>query len=286
MDKQKAGAQMSLFGDIIEEQNIEIDYPDIPEYEQTEKLSKEKSVLGVYVSGHPFEKYIGYFKDRTFNCSMLSEYVEDEDTGARTYTELTDGQQVSMGGMISSYKKLQTRSGSFMAFVTVEDLYGTVECVCFPKVYDQIKGFLAPDAVVSLTGKIDIDEEKAPTIIVDRMSEFRPEEQGGTGGRKGGDSRVGYGGQGDRAGYGNAGGGTEAGEPAPARAKALWLNIGSLSDEDVEELMESLCSYEGDTPVYFVRGRTKMVCSQKVNPGKALMAELASFLSRENIKLI
>ena len=73
---------------------------------------------------------------------------------------------------------------------------------------------------------------------------------------------------------------------SPARAKALWLNIGSLSDEDVEELMESLCSYEGDTPVYFVRGRTKMVCSQKVNPGKALMAELASFLSRENIKLI
>ena len=286
MDKQKAGAQMSLFGDIIEEQNIEIDYPDIPEYEQTEKLSKEKSVLGVYVSGHPFEKYIGYFKDRTFNCSMLSEYVEDEDTGTKTYTELTDGQQVSMGGMISSYKKLQTRSGSFMAFVTVEDLYGTVECVCFPKVYDQIKGFLAPDTVVSLTGKIDIDEEKAPTIIVDRMSEFRPEEQGGTGGRNGGDRQVGYGGQGERDGYGNAGNGTAAKGSAPAREKALWLNIGSLSDEDVEELMESLCSYEGDTPVYFVRGRTKMVCSQKVNPGKALMAELASFLSRENIKLI
>lgn len=53
MDKQKAGAQISLFGDIIEEQGLEIDYPDIPEYEPTERLSKEKSVLGVYVSGHP-----------------------------------------------------------------------------------------------------------------------------------------------------------------------------------------------------------------------------------------
>lgn len=96
MDKQKAGAQISLFGDIIEEQSLEIVYPDIPEYEQTEKLSKEKSVLGVYVSGHPFEKYVAYFKDKNFNCSMLTEYMEDEETGVKTYTELSDGQQVTM----------------------------------------------------------------------------------------------------------------------------------------------------------------------------------------------
>ena len=128
MDKQKAGAQISLFGDIIEEQSIDIDYPTIPEYEQTEKLSKEKSVLGVYVSGHPFEKFAPYFKDKSFNCSMLTEYLEDEETGAKTYTEISDGQQVTMGGMVAATKKLQTRSGSFMAFVTIEDLYGTVEC--------------------------------------------------------------------------------------------------------------------------------------------------------------
>ena len=172
MDKQKAGAQISLFGDIIEEQSIDIDYPTIPEYEQTEKLSKEKSVLGVYVSGHPFEKFAPYFKDKSFNCSMLTEYLEDEETGAKTYTEISDGQQVTMGGMVAATKKLQTRSGSFMAFVTIEDLYGTVECVCFPNVYEQIRSFLVVDAVVSLSGKIDINEDKAPTIIVDRMTEF------------------------------------------------------------------------------------------------------------------
>ena len=272
MDKQKAGAQISLFGGIIEEQSIEIDYPDIPEYEPTERLSKEKSVLGVYVSGHPFEKYAAYFRDRTFNCSMLTEYTEDEDTGVRNYTEISDGQSVTMGGMISSYKKLQTRSGSFMAFVTVEDLYGTVECVCFPNVYDRIKSFLAPDTVVSLSGKIDIDEEKAPTIIVDRMTEFLPEE----GGEKPASS---------------------AGHPfpvrpsapagtAPGKERALWLKIGGMADEDVEELMETLCSYEGDTPVYFVRDRKKMLCSQRVTPGRALMAELSSFLSDDCIKLV
>ena len=173
MDKQKAGAQISLFGDIIEEQSIDIDYPTIPEYEQTEKLSKEKSVLGVYVSGHPFEKFAPYFKDKSFNCSMLTEYLEDEETGAKTYTEISDGQQVTMGGMVAATKKLQTRSGSFMAFVTIEDLYGTVECVCFPNVYEQIRSFLVVDAVVSLSGKIDINEDKAPTIIVDRSEERR-----------------------------------------------------------------------------------------------------------------
>ena len=272
MDKQKAGAQISLFGGIIEEQSIEIDYPDIPEYEPTERLSKEKSVLGVYVSGHPFEKYAAYFRDRTFNCSMLTEYTEDEDTGVRNYTEISDGQSVTMGGMISSYKKLQTRSGSFMAFVTVEDLYGTVECVCFPNVYDRIKSFLAPDTVVSLSGKIDIDEEKAPTIIVDRMTEFLPEE----GEEKPASS----------AGHPSPVRPSAPAGTAPGKERALWLKIGGMADEDVEELMETLCSYEGDTPVYFVRDRKKMLCSQRVTPGRALMAELSSFLSDDCIKLV
>ena len=271
MDKQKAGAQISLFGGIIEEQSIEIDYPDIPEYEPTERLSKEKSVLGVYVSGHPFEKYAAYFRDRTFNCSMLTEYTEDEDTGVRNYTEISDGQSVTMGGMISSYKKLQTRSGSFMAFVTVEDLYGTVECVCFPNVYDRIKSFLAPDTVVSLSGKIDIDEEKAPTIIVDRMTEFLPEEEEKPASSAGHPSPVRP---------------SAPAETAPGKERALWLKIGGMADEDVEELMETLCSYEGDTPVYFVRDRKKMLCSQRVTPGRALMAELSSFLSDDCIKLV
>ena len=272
MDKQKAGAQISLFGGIIEEQSIEIDYPDIPEYEPTERLSKEKSVLGVYVSGHPFEKYAAYFRDRTFNCSMLTEYTEDEDTGVRNYTEISDGQSVTMGGMISSYKKLQTRSGSFMAFVTVEDLYGTVECVCFPNVYDRIKSFLAPDTVVSLSGKIDIDEEKAPTIIVDRMTEFLPEEEE----EKPASS----------AGHPSPVRPSAPAGTAPGKERALWLKIGGMADEDVEELMETLCSYEGDTPVYFVRDRKKMLCSQRVTPGRALMAELSSFLSDDCIKLV
>ena len=104
LDKQKKGNQISLFGlgGLFEEQKIEIKYPDLPEYETMEKLSKEKSVLGVYVSGHPFEKFLPHFKDCSFNCSMLSDFTEDEETGQKTYSEISDGQSITMGGMIST----------------------------------------------------------------------------------------------------------------------------------------------------------------------------------------
>ncbi|MBE5751139.1 MAG: DNA polymerase III subunit alpha [Clostridiales bacterium] len=279
MDKQKAGAQISLFGSILEEQALEISYPNIPEYETMEKLSKEKSVLGVYVSGHPFEKFLPYFKDRTFNCSMLNNFVEDEETGVKTYTDIADGMQVSMGGMISAYKKLKTRTGAFMAFVTVEDMYGSIECVCFPKTYERMRDFLEADRVVSLTGKISIDDEKLPAIIVDKIFEFTLNDDGVA--REQPQT------------YSRAFDETSKEERVQPKTeeksdadKKLWLNVSGMISEDVEELMETLTFYAGETVVYFVKDGKKMLCSQRVNPNRALMAELRSFLPENAIKLV
>ena len=268
IDKQKSGAQMSLFGEIIKEDALQVEFPNIPEYEVMDKLIKEKSVLGVYVSGHPFEKFLPYFKDKTFNCSLLGEYTEEED-GVKAYTEIQDGMPVTMGGMISAYKKLKTRSGSIMAFVTIEDLYGSIECVCFPKIYDKIRGFLENDKVVSLSGKMSIDGEKPPAIIVDNMTEFSLEEKAQQPSQVIKDEPV---------------------KPVKANKvdaeKTLWLNVSDLEEEDVEELMETLTYYEGETRVIFVNNGKKMICSQKVTPNRALMAELAAFLPETSIKLI
>ena len=285
MDKQKAGAQMSFFGAMIEEQRIEVQFPNIPEFEMMEKLSKEKAVLGVYVSGHPFEKFLPYFKDCPFNCSLLNDYTEDEETGERTYADIKDEQPVSMGGMISAFKKLQTRSGQFMAFVTVEDLYGAVECVCFPKVYEKMKDFLEADKVVSLSGKISINDDKAPSIIVDRISEFTIENPVVYAAEKGSASPV----RTPEAKKVDAVAQSEVKPVAVAakidKPKRLWLNISAMENADVEELMETLGFYLGDTEVIFVKDGKKMLCSEKVNPGRALMAELASFLPESCIKL-
>ena len=255
-----------------------IDYPVIPEYDQAEKLSLEKSVLGVYVSGHPFEKYAPYFKDRTFNCSML-QYEEDEETGEKKYTEIESGQQVTMGGMISTYKKLQTKSGSSMAFVTVEDMYGTVECVCFPKTYDKIRGFLQADKVVSLSGKIDISEEKAPVIIVDKMTEFVPPEE-----KTAETVKPAANGQGNPAG----GAGRARMEEKDDDEKTLWLNVTGLDKLDLDELTDTLTFYAGNTSVIFVdtQKRAKYMCSQKVALSRALFAELATCLTEDKIKLL
>jgi DNA polymerase-3 subunit alpha len=281
MDKQKGGAQISLFGSILEEQAIEIVYPNIPEFETMERLSKEKSVLGVYVSGHPFEKFLPYFKDKTFNCAMLNEYEEDPDTGVKKYTEISDGMQVSMGGMIGAYKKLKTRSGSFMAFITVEDMSGSIECVCFPKIYDKVRNFLEADKVVSLSGRISIEEEKLPVIILDKMDEFILDEEGkqpqtGTQQAYRKDYQGGLQGQSQ----------SPVSTPVKNEQKRLWLNVSALEDEDVEELLECLSFYAGETQVYFVKDGKKMACSQKVTPNKALMAELASFLPENCIKFL
>ena len=269
IDKQKQGAQISLFGSVLQEQALQVDFPNIPEFEAMEKLSKEKSVLGVYVSGHPFEKFLPYFKDKTFNCALLNNYTEEEDTGIKTYADIKNGMPVTMGGMIGAFKKLKTKSGSFMAFVTIEDMYGSIECVCFPKVYDKMRNFLETDKVVTLSGKLSIEEEKAPVIIVEKIEEFSIENQENTS-QKVNDSK------------------TEATQKVEKKdnEKRLWLNVSALEDADVEELMETLTFYQGETPVIFVQNGQKKLCSQKVTPNRALMAELLGFLPENCIKLL
>ena len=156
-----------------------------------------------------------------------------------------------------------------MAFVTVEDLYGSIECVCFPKVYERIRNFLETDKVVVVNGKINIDAEKLPAIIVDRMEEFTLDENKFSHDKK------------------------ESGDaPLPEntvakadKEKRLWLNVSDMDEADKEELMETLTFYEGETAVVFVENGKKLLCSQKVTVGKALMAELIAFLPESCIKL-
>ena len=259
INKQKSSAQMSLFGDIIAEEKLEVTYPNIPEFELMDKLSKEKLVLGVYVSGHPFEKYMSAFNDCNFNCSYFSDYMEDED-GNRTYNRITDGMQVTMGGIISNMRRTVTKStGSPMAFITVEDIYGSVECVAFPAIFERIKAVLAVDKIVRLRGKLDLSKDDEPSIILDDVSEF--------------DSTV----------YDKK----ISGSTAAARKKAiLWLNASRMTDDEFNELVAMLANYEGETDCALVRGGKKYKLSHGINYCRGLLAELFSFLLEEEIKYV
>lgn len=259
MEKQKNSAQLSLFGDFIAEKAPEADYPDIPEWETSELLSKEKSVLGVYVSGHPFEAYSHYFKDATFHCGMLSDYEEDEETGEKTYNQLKSGQPASMGGIVSAIKKVNTRGGAIMAFVSVEDLYGSVECVAFPRVYEKIKSALKPDKVVRLSGKVDVDPEKLPVIILDSMEEFEPETKENVKPE-------------------------ETNTKLEGTEKVLWLDARAMSDEDFSEFLEMLAEYEGGTRAKILHGGKRYEYAVRLN--RALYAEIRTFLPESCVKLV
>ncbi|MCD8308709.1 MAG: OB-fold nucleic acid binding domain-containing protein [Clostridia bacterium] len=257
INKQKNSSQMSLFGSIIEEEKLTVNYPDIPEYELNEKLAKEKEVLGVYVSGHPFEKYVDKFADCNFNCGLMDDYTEDED-GEKTYNSVSDGMEISMGGIITNVKKTVTkRTGAYMAFVTVEDVYGSIECLAFPKFYEKFKDVLINDKIVRLSGKLDLDNGKEPTVILDGVAEFAAEEKA-----------------------------EEQPKEREALKNILWLNATELTDGDFDELVDMLNNYPGETQCAIKRGQKKYKLEGGVNYCKGLLAELMTFLNESDVVLV
>ncbi len=257
INKQKSSAQMTLFGDIIAEEKLNADYPDLPEYDLMEKLSKEKQVLGVYVSGHPFEKYMSAFKDLNFNCSYLTDYMEDFD-GSRVYNKISDGMTVEMGGIISTMRRTTTRNkNAFMAFLTLEDIYGSIECVAFPTIYERVKGILANDKIVTIRGKLDLSKEGEPSIILDNVKEF------------------------------NAADFDKKEEvPKARRQPILWLNATALSDSAFDDFVSMLGNYAGDTPCAILRGDKKFKLPGGVNYCRGLLAELGAFIYEADIKYV
>ncbi len=257
ISKQKNSMQMNLFGDFIEEEEPEVKYPNIPELDINEKLAKEKEVIGVYVSGHPFEKFQNSFPDCTFDCSFLNDYMEDDD-GMRTYARINDGMRITMCGIIGDYKRLSTkRTGASMAFVELEDVYGTIECVCFPQVYEKFKSLIANDKIVKIAGKIDINE-KGISCIVDEIAEITaPTEQTS--------SKM---------------------QEKHVESDVLWINASRLDDETFDELLGILANYDGNVVCKIVKGSKKLKLSTGINYCRGLLAELYSILEQSDIKYV
>ncbi|MBQ9710434.1 MAG: DNA polymerase III subunit alpha, partial [Clostridia bacterium] len=170
--KQRESNQISLFDEIIKEDNtITVDYPeDIDEYDQKTKLNKEKSVIGIYVSGHPLEGYEEKFKG-FFTTDILQYFEEDED-GEKFYTELRDGEKVTMGGMIQSWSRITTKRGDYMAYIMLEDMYGQIECVLFPKTYERFKNNIKEEEILKISGTLKYEKGSDPKVLVDSIEMF------------------------------------------------------------------------------------------------------------------
>ncbi|MBQ8427246.1 MAG: hypothetical protein IJX16_05760, partial [Clostridia bacterium] len=236
------------FGTVFDEdEGLELEYPDITEYSSKEKLTLEKTVLGIYFSGHPLADYKEQFDKFSFNTSVLDFYEEDED-GSKTYTEITEGESVNMGGIISEFKRLSTKSGTTMAFVKLEDIYGQIEVICFPKVFDKARDLLKEENIVRVTGKLQI-KEGVPQIIADGVYELEVKEEA----------------------------------PADVEQEYMGVVIPAGKEDNLNDILDILSSYEGNIPVIIAMNGKKYNANCAIRKCTGLISELKSYLKEEDI---
>ena len=160
--KYSVTGQMSLFDMVDEDQKAEFDIPlpDVGEYEKETKLAFEKEVLGVYLSGHPMEEYEEKWRKSISKTTLDFQLVED--TG---HTKVLDGAREIIGGMITDKTIKYTKNNKVMAFVTLEDMLGSVEVVVFPKDYEKNQQYLNEDSKVFIKGRVS-EEDDAPSKLI------------------------------------------------------------------------------------------------------------------------
>lgn len=154
--------QMSLLDFLGEEEKKDFDvaYPKVSEYAKEEKLAYEKEVLGVYVSGHPLEDYQDLML-RNIDVTT-HDFLPDPDTGE---TVAKDQILYTIGGMVSAKMVKMTKNNQNMAFITLEDLLGTIEVVVFPKKYEQYRQYLEQDSKIFVYGRASISEDEGKILL-------------------------------------------------------------------------------------------------------------------------
>jgi len=167
--KEKMAGQMSIFDFMAPEmkKNFEIRLPDVGEFSREEKLAFEKEVLGVYITGHPLEEYRDIMQGRI--SALSSDFMLNEETDE---PKVVNGAREVIGGMIINKTIKYTRTNKVMAFITVEDLVGSVEVLVFPSSYDKYKEILNEDNKIFVEGRVSAEDDRPSKLICDKITAF------------------------------------------------------------------------------------------------------------------
>ncbi|MCA9741743.1 MAG: DNA polymerase III subunit alpha [Deferribacteres bacterium] len=152
----RARNQASLFDDAPEEMRIEPTLPDLPDWEISEKLTREKDVLGFYVSGHPLDPHRAEIQ--AFSTISLA-----------STDSMRDGAAACVCGMITAVKIHYDRRNRPMAFFTIENFTGSIELLAFSDPFSQFKELITPDSIVVAQGKLSVREEEKPKMLIDKI---------------------------------------------------------------------------------------------------------------------
>ena len=163
-------------GDEVKGLELNVKLPDVKPFSKKVSMSMEKEMLGVYLSEHPLNDYVNRMRRlSSITCEDLAHAEEDMANG-QINTKVRDNMKCSLCGIVTTRKTQITKSGSMMAFIGIEDLYGTAEIVVFPKVYERVSALTEVDRVINIRGTLNFKEDEAPKILADDITEIMPDE--------------------------------------------------------------------------------------------------------------
>jgi len=172
--KHNITGQMSLFQTNAEalDESVKHKLPDVKNFPPEELLAQEKEVLGVYLTAHPLDEYADVIsRNVSVTTKDLAEVLAAEEEG---YTgNITDGMKAVMAGIITSKKNLITKNGKMMSFVEMEDMFGAVEVIVFPNVYELCSSLIEEDKIVAVSGHINFKEGEMPKLLADSVTDIR-----------------------------------------------------------------------------------------------------------------
>lgn len=285
--------QISLFqldSDIMEDVKTAPELPNIQNFDKAHLLSMEKEMMGVYLSGHPLDKYRDLIDENiTANTAEIfdsnlsgdgeneSEFIEERASGSNRFN---DGDTVIMAGMVGDLRRMITKSNQEMARITIEDYYGVITAIVFPRDYAKAKYVLENDAIVAIKGTLSFKEDSDPEILVnkvteiERISEFKDQgrnDYNRTSMRNYSRSKV---------------------KTEPLREKQyLKLRVSQElsdmlgNDEIQQRILGAVSAHRGDTDMLiYLPGQKPLKSANGVDIDENLLIELEQLLGKENVK--
>ncbi len=244
--------------------------PDVPELPFAQLLQMEKDATGMYLTGHPLTPYKDHYKP--LRAHRLDRVLAAVEEGSNAYQ---DGTTLRVLCMVGSVRTQTTKSGARMAYVQLEDLYGSIELVAFPKLLSQYEALLQPGQVVLVTGRLDVQEEKDPKLLGERVEPV-PEKVPAM--------------------PDTATVATAVRKPAPTRQKepssraGLYLRLPTDTGDTYRHVQRLLGVFEGSLPVYIRFADTGRLVrtpqSWWVDPQPVLLSELRRLLGDEHVAMV
>ncbi len=255
-NRQNIAGQVSLFDDdgALGAENDADELPNLPEFDKRELLNMEKETIGLYLSGHPLDDYREKITQySSANTAQINELATEDENGeftVRSDGAFKDGDLVTIGGIITGRRNKTTRNNSQMAFLTLEDLYGSIDVLVFPKIYERFSPVMTVDSIVFLTGRVSLREDEAPKLLCERVVPY---------------------------------------EQFIARPQTLYLKLERGKENLWDEAKGVLAANRGETPVKVYFEQTNQVRSVSrdlfCTVNDALMADLIKIFGKNCVKV-